>query len=75
MSTITAEDGTEIYYQDWAERLAITASHGWPLTAGAWDGQTTFFAHSGFRAMAYDLRGPGRTKRPSWRHPWRTCHG
>jgi non-heme chloroperoxidase len=65
MSTITTEDGTEIYYKDWGEGPAVTLSHGWPLSADAWDGQMLFLAQHGFRVVAHDRRGHGRSSQPS----------
>jgi len=65
MSTITTGDGTEIYYKDWGEGPAVTFSHGWPLSADAWDGQMLFLAEHGFRAIAHDRRGHGRSSQPS----------
>jgi non-heme chloroperoxidase len=61
MSTITAKDGTELYYKDWGKGPAVTFSHGWPLNADAWDGQMLFLAQNGFRAIAHDRRGHGRS--------------
>jgi non-heme chloroperoxidase len=65
MSTITTEDGTVIYYQDWGEGPVVTFSHGWPLSADAWDGQMLFLAQHGFRAIAHDRRGHGRSSQAS----------
>ncbi len=65
MSTITTKDGTEIYYKDWGEGPAVTFSHGWPLNSDAWDGQMLFLAQNGFRAIAHDRRGHGRSSQPS----------
>jgi non-heme chloroperoxidase len=65
MSTITTRDGTEIYYKDWGEGPAVTFSHGWPLNSDAWDGQMLFLAKHGFRAIAHDRRGHGRSSQPS----------
>ena len=65
MSTITTNDGTEIYYKDWGEGPAVTFSHGWPLNADAWDGQLLFLAQNGYRAIALDRRGHGRSSQPS----------
>jgi non-heme chloroperoxidase len=65
MSTFTTKDGTEIYYKDWGEGPAVTFSHGWPLNADAWDGQMLFLAQNGFRAIAHDRRGHGRSSQPS----------
>ncbi|AIF48180.1 alpha/beta fold hydrolase [Dyella japonica] len=61
MGTITTRDGTEIYYKDWGSGPAIIFSHGWPLTADAWDGQMHFLAQNGFRVIAHDRRGHGRS--------------
>jgi non-heme chloroperoxidase len=58
---ISAKDGTEIYYKDWGEGPAVALSHGWPLNADAWDGQMLFLADHGFRAVAHDRRGHGRS--------------
>ncbi|MBX6331663.1 MAG: alpha/beta hydrolase [Gemmatimonadaceae bacterium] len=65
MSTITIKDGTEIYYKDWGEGPAVVFSHGWPLNADAWDGQMLFLAQNGFRVVAHDRRGHGRSSQPS----------
>jgi non-heme chloroperoxidase len=65
MSFITTKDGTEIYYKDWGEGPIITFSHGWPLNSDAWDGQMLFLAEHGFRAVAHDRRGHGRSSQPS----------
>ncbi len=65
MSTITTKDGTEIYYKDWGKGPAATFSHGWPLSSDAWDGQMLFLAQNGFRAIAHDRRGHGRSSQPS----------
>ena len=65
MSTITARDGTEIYYKDWGEGPVVTFSHGWPLSSDAWDGQMLFLAQNGFRAVAHDRRGHGRSSQAS----------
>jgi non-heme chloroperoxidase len=61
MSTVKAFDGTELYYKDWGEGPVITFSHGWPLSADAWDGQMIFLAQQGFRVIAHDRRGNGRS--------------
>jgi non-heme chloroperoxidase len=66
MSTITTKDGTTLYYKDWGEGPAIVFSHGWPLNADAWDGQMRFLARDGFRTVAHDRRGHGRSSQP-WR--------
>jgi non-heme chloroperoxidase len=65
MSTITTKDGTEIYYKDWGEGPVVTFSHGWPLSSDAWDGQMLFLVQSGFRVIAHDRRGHGRSSQPS----------
>jgi non-heme chloroperoxidase len=61
MSTITVKDGTTIYYKDWGNGPVVTFSHGWPLSSDAWDGQMLFLAQNGFRAVAHDRRGHGRS--------------
>jgi len=65
MSTITTTDGTELYYKDWGEGPVVTFSHGWPLSADAWDGQMLFLAQHGFRVVAHDRRGHGRSSQSS----------
>jgi non-heme chloroperoxidase len=65
MNTITTKDGTEIYYKDWGEGPVVTFSHGWPLSSDAWDGQMLFLAQNGFRAVAHDRRGHGRSSQAS----------
>jgi len=59
---ITAKDGTQIYYKDWGTGPVVTFSHGWPLNADAWDGQMHFLAQNGFRVVAHDRRGHGRSE-------------
>jgi non-heme chloroperoxidase len=61
MSTITAKDGTTIYYKDWGNGPVVTFSHGWPLCSDAWDSQMFFLAQNGFRVVAHDRRGHGRS--------------
>ena len=61
MSTITVKDGTTIYYKDWGKGPVVTFSHGWPLSSDAWDGQMLFLAQNGFRVVAHDRRGHGRS--------------
>src|SRR5712672_1159737 len=61
MSTITVKDGTTIYYKDWGKGPVVTFSHGWPLNSDAWDAQMLFLAHNGFRVVAHDRRGHGRS--------------
>jgi non-heme chloroperoxidase len=65
MSSITTRDGTEIYYKDWGDGPVVTFSHGWPLNADAWDGQMLFLAKNGFRVVAHDRRGHGRSSQAS----------
>ena len=65
MSTITTKDGTQIYYKDWGTGPAVTFSHGWPLNADMWDGQMLFLAQNGFRVVAHDRRGHGRSRQAS----------
>ena len=65
MSTITTKDGTQIYYKDWGKGPVVTFSHGWPLSADAWDGQMLFLAQNGFRVVAHDRRGHGRSSQAS----------
>src|SRR5919107_156352 len=64
-STITTKDGTEIYYKDWGKGPVVTFSHGWPLSSDAWDGQMLFLAEKGFRVVAHDRRGHGRSSQAS----------
>jgi non-heme chloroperoxidase len=61
MATITAKDGAQIFYKDWGAGQPIVFSHGWPLTADAWDAQMLFFGQQGFRVIAHDRRGHGRS--------------
>jgi non-heme chloroperoxidase len=61
MPTITTKDGTQIYYKDWGKGQPIVFSHGWPLTADDWDGQMLFFGQHGYRVIAADRRGHGRS--------------
>jgi non-heme chloroperoxidase len=61
MSTITTKDGTRIYYKDWGKGPVVTFSHGWPLSSDAWDGQMLFLSQNGFRVVAHDRRGHGRS--------------
>jgi non-heme chloroperoxidase len=65
MSTITVKDGTTIYYKDWGKGPVVTFSHGWPLNADAWDGQMLFLEQNGFRVVAHDRRGHGRSSQAS----------
>jgi non-heme chloroperoxidase len=64
-NTITTKDGTEIYYKDWGKGPVVTFSHGWPLSSDAWDGQMLFLVQNGFRVVAHDRRGHGRSSQAS----------
>jgi non-heme chloroperoxidase len=61
MPTITVKDGTRIFYKDWGSGQPVVFSHGWPLTADDWDGQMLFFGQKGYRVIAHDRRGHGRS--------------
>jgi len=65
VNIITSKDGTPIYYKDWGRGPVVTFSHGWPLNADAWDGQMHFLAQQGFRVVAHDRRGHGRSGQAS----------
>ena len=65
MPYITVKDGTQIYYKDWGDGPVVTFSHGWPLSSDAWDGQMLFLAQNGFRVVAHDRRGHGRSSQAS----------
>lgn len=64
MSTITVSDGTQIYYKDWGQGQPIVFSHGWPLSSDAWEDQMIFLAGHGYRCIAHDRRGHGRSGQP-----------
>ncbi|GHO58910.1 alpha/beta fold hydrolase [Ktedonobacter robiniae] len=64
MGTLTIKDGTTIYYKDWGSGPPVTFSHGWPLNADAWDDQLLFIASNGYRVIAHDRRGHGRSSQP-----------
>ena len=61
MPTITTKDGVEIFYKDWGTGQPIVFSHGWPLSADDWDNQMLFFLEQGYRVIAHDRRGHGRS--------------
>src|SRR5215510_3249657 len=64
MSTVRIKDGTEIFYKDWGTGHPVVFSHGWPLSADAWDPQMLFLAENGYRVIAHDRRGHGRSSQP-----------
>ena len=68
MDKITVKDGTEIYYKDWGTGQPVVFSHGWPLSADDWDGQMMFFLKHGFRVIAHDRRGHGRSTQTAEGH-------
>lgn len=67
-NTITTRDGTQIYYKDWGSGQPVVFSHGWPLSADDWDGQMLFFLRQGFRVIAHDRRGHGRSSQGATGH-------
>jgi non-heme chloroperoxidase len=68
MGFITTADGTEIFYKDWGSGQPIVFSHGWPLSADDWDAQMLFFLHRGYRVIAHDRRGHGRSTQTGGGH-------
>lgn len=64
MGTIITDDGTQIYYKDWGAGRPVVFSHGWPLNADSWENQMLHLASNGFRAIAHDRRGHGRSSQP-----------
>src|SRR2546430_7961522 len=64
MATIKTKDGTQIYYKDWGSGQPGVFSHGWPLSADAWEDQMVFLGERGYRVIAHDRRGHGRSSQP-----------
>jgi non-heme chloroperoxidase len=64
MSTIIVEDGTQIYFKDWGEGQPVVFSHGWPLSSDSWESQMLFLGSKGYRCIAHDRRGHGRSSQP-----------
>ncbi|MBK6511745.1 MAG: alpha/beta hydrolase [Haliea sp.] len=64
MSYITTNDGSQLYYKDWGQGQPVVFSHGWPLSSDSWEGQMLFLADNGFRCIAHDRRGHGRSSQP-----------
>ena len=64
MSTITTKDGTQVYYKDWGSGQPVVFSHGWPLSADAWEDQMLFLGACGYRCIGHDRRGHGRSGQP-----------
>jgi non-heme chloroperoxidase len=64
-SFVSAKDGTQIYFKDWGTGVPVVFSHGWPLSADAWDAQMLFLVNQGYRVIAHDRRGHGRSGQPS----------
>ena len=70
MSSLTVKDGTEIYYKDWGTGQPIMFPHGWPLSADDWDSQMLFFLLRGYRVIAHDRRGHGRSTQTDLGNDW-----
>ena len=64
MGTIKTEDGTELYFKDWGNGPVVVFSHGWPLSSDSWEAQMMFLASNGYRCIAHDRRGHGRSSQP-----------
>nr|WP_280041891.1 alpha/beta hydrolase [Pseudomonas sp. Hg5Tf]MDH2558949.1 alpha/beta hydrolase [Pseudomonas sp. Hg5Tf] len=64
MSTFTTRDGTTLYYKDWGSGQPVVFSHGWPLSSDSWESQMLFLADRGYRCIAHDRRGHGRSSQP-----------
>jgi non-heme chloroperoxidase len=64
MGTITTSDGTQLYYKDWGSGRPVVFSHGWPLSSDSWESQMLFLAERGYRCVAHDRRGHGRSSQP-----------
>lgn len=65
MATLTTKDGTQLHYKDWGTGPVVIFSHGWPLSADSWESQMLLLASTGFRCVAHDRRGYGRSSQPS----------
>src|SRR5213078_4211123 len=68
MNTVTTKDGTQIYFKDWGKGQPVVFSHGWPLSADDWDAQMLFFLKHGYRVIAHDRRGHGRSTQTNGGH-------
>ena len=64
MSMLIMKDGTHIHYKDWGKGQPVVFSHGWPLSAASWESQMLFLASNGYRCIAHDRRGHGRSSQP-----------
>src|ERR687897_1377632 len=64
MGFVTTSDGTQIFYKDWGSGPPVVFSHGWPLSADSWEAQMLFLASNGYRSVAHDRRGHGRSSQP-----------